>query len=92
LNLPRRSLFLGGGGSIGACLLLFGIPRRRLSWQKLLGVVFLIVSIGTITGCGGGKSTGVGGTTPGTYTVTVLGVDQTTGAIKSNTKVTLTVN
>jgi hypothetical protein len=98
MNLPQRNLFLGGGGSIGLCLLFLGIQRRRrLSWQKLLGIFLLAASIGTIVGCGGGSSantggSSTGGTSLGTYTVTVLGVDQATGTVKSNTIATLTVN
>jgi len=98
-NSPRKNFFLGGGGSVLVCLLLLGVPRRRLSWQKLLGVLVLALSIGTITGCAaiGGPNSGEGptasgGTTAGTYTVTVIGVDQATGTVKSSTAVTLTVN
>jgi hypothetical protein len=96
-NSPQKNFFLRGGGSIGVCLLLLGIPRRHKGWRKILGVLLLAVSIGTIAGCGGGGSTATGGaptggTTPGTYTVTVIGVDQATGTDKSNTAVTLTVN
>jgi hypothetical protein len=57
------------------------------------------VSIGTIAGCGGGSSsvggggsTGTGGTTIGTYTVTIIGVDQATGTVKSNTILNVNVN
>lgn len=98
MNLPQRKHILGAGGSIGICILLLGIPwRRRLSLQSLLEIVLLAASIGTIAGCGGGgsASTGggsTGGTSLGTYTVTVLGVDQATGAVKSNTTLTLTIN
>ena len=96
-NLPRKNFFLGSGGSIGVCLLLLAVPRRRISLRKTVGAMLLAVSIGTIAGCGsgGGQTTGgngTGGTTTGTYTVTVLGVDQTTGTLKSNTAVTLSVN
>jgi hypothetical protein len=96
--LPRSNFFPVGSGSILACLLLLGFPRQSRSWRKILGVLLLAASIGAIAGCGGksstggGGSTGTGGTTLGTYTVTVIGVDQTTGAIKSNTILTATVN
>jgi hypothetical protein len=100
-NSLRRNFFLAAGGPVWACLLLCGISRRRKSWQRLLGVVLLTVSIGTTVACGGGGAStgsgggtggGAGGTNTGTYTVTVLGIDQATGTVKSNTTVTLTVN
>lgn len=100
MNSPRKNFFLGSGGSVFLCLLLFGMPRRRLSWRAIIGICVLAISIGTIAGCGsgggttsgGGGGTKSGGTTTGTYAVTVIGVDQATGAIKSNTTVALTVN
>jgi len=99
-NSPRKNFFLGGGGSVFVCLLFFGIPRRRLNLRAIIGVCVLAVSIGTIAGCGGGGGTtsgggggtSSGGTTAGTYAVTVIGVDQATRVIKSNTTVTLNVN
>jgi hypothetical protein len=96
-NLARKTFFLGGSGSIGLCILLLGIPKRRLSWRKFLGIFLLTASIGTIAGCGSGGSSGTGvsssgGTTLGTYAITVFGVDQATGTIKSNTTVTAIVN
>jgi len=99
-NLPRSNFFPVGSGSILACLLLLGIPRRSRSWRKIFGVLLFAVSIGTIVGCGGGGgssvggggSTGTSGTILGTYTVTVIGVDQATGTVKSNTSLTVTVN
>jgi hypothetical protein len=98
-NLPQRNFFPVGGGSVLVCLLFLGIPKRSRSRLWILGVFLLAVSIGAIAGCGGGGSTSsggggtsTGGTTPGTYTVTVIGVDQATGTVKSNTAVTATVN
>lgn len=99
--LPQSNFFSVSGGPILVCLLLSGIPRRSLSWRRLFVVLLLAVSIGAFTGCGGsGSSTGsgggggtsVGGTTLGSYTVTVIGIDQATGSIKSNTTVAVTVN
>jgi hypothetical protein len=77
-----------------------GIPRRSRSWRRIFGVILLAVSMVTLIGCGGGGGsgggggggTGTGGTTLGTYSVTVIGVDQASGTIRSNTTVTATVN
>jgi hypothetical protein len=61
----------------------------------MLGLVVLFAGL-SLTGCGGGGSTGSGGTTqPGTsadsYTVTVLGSDSS-GKITSSASFTFTVN
>lgn len=99
MNSPANHFLSGGGGTILACLLILGIPRRSRSWRRFIAVFILALSIGTIAACGGGGNTtsggggtSVGGTTLGSYTVTVLGVDQATGAIKSSTVATATVN
>jgi hypothetical protein len=96
-NSPRNDFFPMGSRSILACLLLLVFPRQSRSWRKMLGVLLLTVIFGTIAGCGGGSTggggnTGTGGTTLGTYTVTVIGVDQATGTVKSNTILTAIVN
>jgi hypothetical protein len=83
------------GGTVLACMLLFGIPARRLSWQTMLGMlVFLVAFTSGVLACsGGGRSTGGGGTsnpgtTAGAYTVTVTG---TSGTTTGTTTVSLTV-
>jgi hypothetical protein len=75
------------GGATLACILLFGIPARRRSWQTMLGMVALLVALtGGVLACGGGGSTGGGGgtgnpgTTAGTYTLTITGTSGTTTA------------
>ena len=102
LHRPARpgAGWLGGGGVL-ACILLFGISKRR-RWQTLLGlIVFLIAISGGVISCGGGGSGGGGGgsggggggggnpgTTAGAYTVTVTG---TSGTMSSTGTVSLTV-
>ena len=87
------------GGATLACTLFFGIPARRRSWQTMLGMLMLLITLaGSVFACGGGGgSTGGGGggggmsnpgTTAGTYTVTVTG---TSGATTATGTVTLTV-
>jgi hypothetical protein len=79
-----------GSGAVLAFLVFLGIPARRRSWRKMLGMLILLVVLGTVSACGGGGSstgtTTVGGTTPGTYTVTVTGkgTDKTTSAAVTN--------
>jgi hypothetical protein len=75
-------------------MLLFGIPLRRRSWQRLLGILVLLLCFGTgAISCGGGGSGGGGGggnpgTTPGAYLITVTGVS---GSITQSGTISLTV-
>ncbi|MGA2350787.1 MAG: S53 family peptidase [Terracidiphilus sp.] len=74
----RRGTPWYGAGSALACLLLFGIPARRRSWLKIIGMMcLLLILTGSVLACGGGGSNNGGGgnnipgTTAGVYTVTV---------------------
>jgi hypothetical protein len=63
-----------GGGALLALLVFFGIPARRKAWRGLLGVVVLLITLGSLAACGGGSSGGtttIPGTSAGTYTFTV---------------------
>lgn len=69
-----------GGATAFACVLLLGIPARRRKWRALLGAVLLGIFLSlTATACGGGggghvcNNIATGGTTTGTYTITVTG-------------------
>ena len=85
-----------GGGAVLACILLFGVSKRRRRWQTMLGLlVFLIFLSGGVLSCGGGGSGGGGGggggnpgTTAGAYMVTVTG---TSGTMTATGTVSLTV-
>ncbi len=69
-----KGLFGAGGGAVLALLIFFGIPARRRSWRAMLGIVLVLVTLGTFAACGGGggsTSTTIPGTTPGAYTFTV---------------------
>jgi subtilase family serine protease len=86
-------------GPAAFALLLLLLPfRKRKSIRNLACIVLLITGIATLNGCGGNSSTGgggacsnviSGGTTPGSYTVTVTG---TSGSITQTATVALTVN
>ncbi|MDR3738507.1 MAG: FG-GAP-like repeat-containing protein [Terracidiphilus sp.] len=77
------------GSAALACMLLFGIPTWRRRWRTMLGMLALLVTLtGGVLSCGGGSSngggggsTGIPGTTPGAYTVTVTGTSGSTAAI-----------
>jgi hypothetical protein len=84
--------YIGGVAGL-ACVLLFGVPARRRSWQTVLGMLVLLLTLAAgFTACGSGGSSicngGTGGTTPGIYTITVTG---TSGSTTATGTVTLTV-
>jgi len=92
-----RTALVRHGGTVLACVLLFGIPARRRKWRAMLGmVIFFVALAGGLASCGGGGSGGTKactgaiapGTTPGAYTVTVTG---TSGATTATGTLTLTV-
>jgi len=92
---PLRLPWTSGG--IFAVLIFAGLPRRRRGWSLLtamciIALVLFGVSCGTGTGAGPANSAhSTAGTTPGTYTVTVSGVDAT-GKITANTSFSVQVN
>jgi subtilase family serine protease len=70
----------GSGAALAVLVFFFGIPARRRSWRKLLGIVIAMAALGVLSSCGGKSSGGGGGggtnpsnpgTTAGTYTFTV---------------------
>jgi hypothetical protein len=85
-----------GSGAILAFLLFLGIPARRRNLQSLIGMLLVMVALGSIAGCGGGSGGGSGTTTPGTtagtYTFTVTGTGSPTVTPIPTATFTLTVN
>ena len=70
----RSSLLNAAGGAVLALLVFFGIPARRKGWRAMLGMVVLLVTLGSLAACGGGvanTTTTIPGTSAGTYTFTV---------------------
>jgi len=72
--------FGANGGAVLAFLMCLGIPARRRSWRSMLGILVVMVALGSLTGCGGmvvrgssSTSTGNPGTIAGSYTFTVTG-------------------
>jgi ABC-type glycerol-3-phosphate transport system substrate-binding protein len=75
-------------------MLLLLLPIRGRRWSRLLGMIVLAIAF-TAAGCGGSsgtQQTGASGTTAGTYTVTVTGVDASTGKITETTALSVVVN
>ena len=87
-----RGLFGAGGGAVLASLVLLWIPGRRRRWRSMLGVMVLMVMLGSLAGCGGISRTTVGATTAGTYTFTVTGAGNPAVTPAPTTTFTVTVN
>lgn len=92
---PLYKYFVSTGGAAIAAVFFFGIPERRRSWRSMAGLFVILVSL-DLLGCGtttrnptGGSG---GGTTPGTYAVSVSASDAATGKITTSTTVSVTVN
>jgi hypothetical protein len=87
----NKPSWLPAGGAVLACVLILGIPSgrrrgQRMFGQVMLGSILLLAALSAgLLGC---TSPLKGGTTPGTYTVTVTG---TSGAPTATGIVTLTV-
>jgi hypothetical protein len=87
-----------GGGAVLAFLMFMGIPARRRSWQTMLGVLVLMITLGSLAACGGGGSGGGGGgggttgTPLGTYTFSVVAVGSPSVTPVPSTTFTVTVN
>lgn len=93
-SLPLRAFSAGGEAGL-ALVWLIGLSKRRRSWLTCLGLLFVLAGL-SVTGCGGGSTSGSGGntggssgTTPGVYTATVTG---TSGSLSSSTQIQVTVN
>jgi hypothetical protein len=86
-NQIRNLFWPSAGGTALAALLFFVAPRGRRNWFAAVGLLLLVVSVGTI-GCGGGNGSVAGsggggrnsGTTAGAYTITVTGNSGTVSA------------
>ncbi len=73
-------------GATLACILLFCFAPRRRNWRNLLGMIALLIALGSgAIACGGSSNmisggTGAAGTTPGSYTITLTGTSGSTTA------------
>ena len=93
---PLHRLLEDGGGVALASVLLLAIPARRRSWRAMLSVrtmllallAFGALGILGVMGCGGTSTSNGGGTSAGTYTVTVTG---TSNGVTANTTVGVTI-
>ena len=87
------------GGTMLACVLIFGIPSGRRRSLAVLRILLCIAALGGMMGCGGGSnrtapaasSNAAPGTTPDTYTVTFRAVDAKTGTLTAQDYFTISV-
>jgi hypothetical protein len=82
------------GGAILAAFFLLLIPTKRLRLKLAFGPLFLVLLAAALVACGGSSSTPPpsGGTSPGSYTVTVTGTgSNSSGNISSSVNVVVTV-
>ena len=94
---PKVGGWLGAGeGFALALLLMIGIPAKRRGWRAMLGVMLLMIALGSIAACGGGGGGGGGGGNPGTtsgmYTFTVTGTGTPAQSSGNTATFTVTVN
>jgi hypothetical protein len=85
LHIPANPAdrWYAAGGIALAGILLFGLPRRRRAWQRMLSLMLLFVAVGVV-GCGGG-----GGSHSASYTVTVTA---TNGSTTQTSTIQVSVN
>ena len=85
-----------GGGALLALLLFFGVPARRRNWRSMLGILTLLVALGSLAACSSSSSTTPSqsdpGTTAGTYTFTVQATGNPSVTPAVSTTFTVTVN
>jgi subtilase family serine protease len=82
-----------GGGAVLALLMFLGVPARRRSWRTMVGMLVLMVMLGSLAGCGGGGGTTTPtGTTPDTYTFTVTATGSPAVTPTPSTSFSVTVN
>jgi subtilase family serine protease len=92
----KPEILRGFGGTSLALGIFFLLPFRRPRRFQRLAALLLLVSIGAIVSCGGGTGTSStpppaqGGTTAGTYVVTVTA--SPTGAVAQTATANVTVN
>jgi hypothetical protein len=86
-----------GGGAVLALLVFMGIPARRRGWRSMLGILVVMVALGSLTGCNslvlnGSSSQSKPGTTAGSYIFTLTGSGSPAVSPMPATTFTLTVN
>jgi len=81
-----------GGGAVLAFILFLGIPARRRSWRTMVGMMVLMVMLGSLAGCGGTSNPIPSGTTPDVYTFTVTATGSPTVTPTPSTSFSVTVN
>jgi hypothetical protein len=89
---PMGLLVLLGAMALASTVLVFKpslVPVKAGGYVRVVALAVGIGMIGIMSACGGGGSSGSGGTPPGTYALTVTA---TSGTLTHTSQVTLTVN
>jgi trimeric autotransporter adhesin len=92
----QSPLFLGGVSGTFVALCLFFVPVRRRRQLRGVAMLGILISLGSLMGCGGGSGGGGGsspppsGTTAGVYVITVT--SSAAGLSAQSTTVNVTVN
>jgi len=98
---PGKGRGLLDGGAVLALVLMLGIPAKRKSWRAMLGMLVLVIALGSLAACGGGGGSGGGGggggssdpgTASGQYTFTVTGTGNPAQTTGNTATFTVTVN
>ena len=98
---PGKGRGLLDGGAVLALVLMLGIPARRRSWRAMLGMLVLMIALGSLAACGGGGGSGGGGggggssdpgTATGQYIFTVTGTGSPAQSTGNTTTFTVNVN
>ncbi len=92
-----RKRLADAAGALLALLVFLGIPARRRSWRAMVGMLALLVALGSLAACGGGGGGGGGGTsnpgtTAGAYTFTLTGTGSDPAQTTATATFTVTVN
>jgi hypothetical protein len=86
-DVASNGKWLGAGGAVLALCLFFGVPARRRGWRSMIGMVLLLVALGSFSAC----SSKAKFISKGTYTFQVVGTDSVDSTKTATAKVTVTV-
>jgi trimeric autotransporter adhesin len=87
VTLGSNAKWVGAGGAVLACCLLFGIPARRRKWRALLSAILLLAAVAGFTAC----SSTAKMITAGNYTFTVTGTDSKDATLTATATVSVDV-
>ena len=87
VTLGSNAGWVGAGGAVLACCLLFGIPARRRQWRSMLSVLLILIAFGGLSACVATPKM----ITHGLYTFKVTATDSKDASITATATVTVEV-